>query len=105
MPVSDGQAFVFNERAPAHRAQSLQQFVELLDRLPSPYIQGHLERHDFSRWLAEVFRDRPIAAHVAALEARALQDDARVIADAIVQAIRARYDMKAEEGAPEPSGA
>jgi hypothetical protein len=105
MPVSDGQAFVFNERTPARRAQSLQQFVELLDSLPSAYIRGHLERHDFSRWLAEVFRDRPIAAHVAALEARALQDDARVIADAIVQAIRARYDMRAEEGAPEPSSA
>ena len=75
-------------------------FELTLDPRVSPFqltvlaaLAGHIGRHDFSRWLNDVFRDRPLAAHIAILESRLLTDDVRVIVDTIVQAIRARYEM------------
>lgn len=95
MPIAEGQAFVFNERRPILRVRSLTQFVDSLKELPAVQLTGHLERHDFSRWLNDVFRDRSLAAHVAVLESRVLLDDPRLVLDAIVQAVQARYDMTA----------
>lgn len=92
MPVGERQAFVFDARPPHQRARSLKEFVERLGELPAGHLAGHLERHDFSRWLHDVFRDRPLAAHVAVLESRAGVDEERVVIDAIVQAVRARYE-------------
>jgi hydroxymethylpyrimidine pyrophosphatase-like HAD family hydrolase len=97
MPVLDQQAFVFtNETRPGPRARTLKQFIGLLAVLPQEPIRGHLERHDFSRWLADVFRDHPLAAHVSVLEARAATEDARDLAADIAQSIRARYETAAE---------
>lgn len=93
MPIADTQAFVFTDRRPVLRVRSLKAFVEALTSLPLPSLVGHLERHDFSRWLHDIFRDRPMAAHVAVLESRLLLDDPRLVVDAIVQAIQARYEM------------
>ena len=95
MPIDPAQAFVFDWRTPHQYARSLKEFILRLCMLPPEWIVGHLERHDFSRWLNDVFRDRPLAAHVAVLEARAVTDEPELISDAIVQAIRARYDMPA----------
>ena len=95
MPIAEGQAFVFNDRRPVLRVRSLKQFVDSLVDLPTSQLTGHLERHDFSRWLNDVFRDRPLAAHVAVLESRIALDDARMVLDAVVQAVQARYDMAA----------
>ena len=55
-----------------------------------------LARHDFSRWLADVFRDHPLAGHVRELERRAATEDARMLAADIAQSIRARYETAAE---------
>jgi hypothetical protein len=101
MPIAEGQAFVFNDRRPVLRIRSLKQFVDSLVDLPTSQLTGHLERHDFSRWLNDVFRDRPLAAHVAVLESRVALDDARMVLDAVVQAVQARYDMaaRADDGA------
>ena len=96
MPVSDHQAFVFTEngrRGP--RAHSLKEFMGLLSAFPPERIQNHLLRHDFSRWLADVFRDHPLAGHVRDLERRAASEDARDLAADIAQSIRARYEIPA----------
>ena len=50
------------------RAHTLKEFMGLLAALPSDRIRAHLLRHDFSRWLADVFRDNPLAAHVREIE-------------------------------------
>jgi hypothetical protein len=93
MPVLDSQAFVFNENGhPGPHARTLREFVELLGTLPAERILGHLRRHDFSRWVHDVFRDRPLAAHLTKLESRAASDDARSVAEAISQAVRGRYE-------------
>jgi hypothetical protein len=64
--------------------------------LPDDQIEGHLRRHDFSRWIDGVFRDHPLAAYVRGIEGRVDTDDAHEIAEAIAQAIRARYETRAE---------
>lgn len=93
MPVYEPHAFVFDARTPHLHARSLREFVRGLTDLPPAALVGHLDRHDFSRWLNDVFRDGPLAAHLAVLESRAGVDGVRVVADAIAQAIRARYEM------------
>jgi hypothetical protein len=68
----------------------------LLSAFPPDRIQSHLLRHDFSRWLADVFRDHPLAGHVRDLERRASTEDAHALAADIAQSIRARYEIPAE---------
>jgi hypothetical protein len=96
MPVLDHQAFMFTDnghRGP--RAHTLKEFMGLLSAFPPERIKSHLLRHDFSRWLADVFRDHPLAGHVRDLERRAASEDARVLAADIAQSIRARYEIPA----------
>jgi hypothetical protein len=63
--------------------------------LPAEHLAGHLRRHDFSRWIDDVFRDGPLAAHLRTVEARGETDDSREVLDALAQAIRARYETGA----------
>lgn len=56
-----------------------------IPRLAADRIQAHLQRRDFSRWLADVFRHHPLAAHVRELERRAVTEDARDLAADIAQ--------------------
>jgi hypothetical protein len=100
MPVLDSQAFVFGDDGrPGARATTLKEFTGLLAALPADRLARHLERHDFSRWIDEVFRDRPLAAHIQKIEMRVQSDDPRDVADAVGQAIRARYETTRSGGA------
>jgi hypothetical protein len=93
MPVLESQAFVFTgDGRPSARARTLKEFVGLLAALPADRLAGHLRRHDFSRWIEGVFRDRPLAAHLHKVEAAVATDDPRDVADAVEQAIRARHE-------------
>jgi hypothetical protein len=93
MPVLEAQAFVFTDNGrQGPRARTLKDFVGLLAALPPERLHAHLARHDFSRWLADVFRDHPLAAHVRDLEARIALEDTKDIAANIAQSIRARYE-------------
>ena len=64
----------------------------MIAALPVTVIQGHLHRHDFSRWIAGVFRDGPLAARVRGLETGIESEGAADLAAAISQTIRARYE-------------
>lgn len=97
MPVLDAQAFVFTDHGRSgSRARSLREFMEQLAALPSVQVEAHLKRHDFSRWLDDVFRDHRLGSHVQMLEKRVGTEDVRDVAADIAQAIRARYDTAAE---------
>lgn len=93
MPVTDSQAFVFSDQGRAvARAHTLQEFAGLLAALPAHVLEGHLKRHDFSRWIDDVFRDGPLAARLRSLETTI---DTETVADVTAdldQAIRARYE-------------
>ena len=102
MPVTESQAFVFAATGgPGPRARTLKAFTGLLAALPANRIDGHLKRHDFSRWIDGVFRDHPLAAHLRGIEARVDTDEAHEIAEEIAQAIRARYETATERTAHE----
>ena len=97
MPVLDSQAFVFAENGhPGPRARTLKEFIGLLSALSPARIEGHLRRHDFSRWLDDVFRDNPLGAFVNTIEDRVDTEDPRDMATDIAQAIRARYEPAAD---------
>ena len=97
MPVVDSQAFVFTgDGRPGARARTPKEFTGSLAALPSDRLAGYLRRHDFSRWIEEVFRDRPLAAHLRNVEAGVETDNPRDVADSVAQAIRSRYDTAVE---------
>ena len=95
MGVSDSQAFVFAGERRA-RARTLRQFMNLLLSEAPATVEGHLSRHDFSRWLLDVFRDAPLAGRVLAIESQVGRDPTRRLIDDISQTIRARYDTAEE---------
>ena len=64
----------------------------MMTLLPPEQIEGHLRRHDFSRWLIEVFHDHGLGARVRTLEEGAGARAPGDVAADIAQAIRARYD-------------
>lgn len=93
MPVLDDQAFVFSAGSRVGvRAHSLKEFVGLLAVLPAEPLAEHMKRHDFARWLDDVFRDHGLGAHVRELEMEVDVRDACDIAADVAQAIRARYE-------------
>jgi hypothetical protein len=78
MPVADHHAFVFTDGGRGiDRVTTLKAFIGTVARLPARVLDGHLRRHDFSRWLDEVFRDAPLAARVYGLEERLGHDERR----------------------------
>jgi hydroxymethylpyrimidine pyrophosphatase-like HAD family hydrolase len=93
MPVLSDRAFVFRVGGKVGPcARSLKEFIGMMAMLPPAQIEGHLQRHDFSRWLIDVFQDHGLGARIRALEADAGTRPANDIAADVAQAIRARYD-------------
>ena len=93
MPVPDMHAFVFSAAGrPVARARTLKEFVGLIAALPADALDPHLRRHDFSRWIADVFRDGSLAARIRGVETRIESETAAELAGTIGQTIRARYE-------------
>ena len=87
-PESEGSTEI---RFPAEKL-TLREFVEILDSVPAASLATHFQRHDFSRWLQDVFGDYPLASTVREIEdRRGLGNDDGVAA--LTQAVRARYDF------------
>lgn len=95
LPVPEGRGFVFwNRGSPTgRRARTLREFVAVVEQSSPGELDGHLRRRDFSRWIADIFGDYPLAKTL-----RQLEDDYRSNErpDAplnLVQAIRERYEL------------
>jgi hypothetical protein len=94
VPVAEAQAFVFGAGPGAGpRVRTFKDLVALLASESASRLRGHCERHDFSRWVRDVFRDGMLAARLNEIEARVRLEDPRTVAEAIGQAIRARYEF------------
>jgi hypothetical protein len=94
VPVSEPGAFVF---APTVRVRTLRQLVERLEHEPPAVLDPFVQRGDFSRWISDVFGDHVLANELKVIESR--HRAAPVAADtvpALVDAIRARYDLRDE---------
>jgi hydroxymethylpyrimidine pyrophosphatase-like HAD family hydrolase len=103
VPVTEHRAFVFtgHGRSPEYRARTLREFVRRLEHESGAHLQGYLRRNDFSRWISEVFGDRPLAEQVKELEERHRATPGVDILSDIATAIRERYDLtETEENEP-----
>jgi hydroxymethylpyrimidine pyrophosphatase-like HAD family hydrolase len=93
VPVAAKDAFVFTRKgAPTGRApRTLVEFSVALASTPLDVVEEHRRRHDFSRWIANVFRDRPLAARVFALEQEQEGGAASPFATELGRAVVERY--------------
>lgn len=99
VPVPRPQRFVFTKARGTPEAISLAGFVSILEQLDLLAIDDHLRRHDFSRWVADVFGDQSLARSVAEIESAHAIGAATDPAGTVVAAIRERYDVKAAASA------
>ena len=94
LPVPRAQQFIFSRAPGLPAAASLAGLAAMLEQLPATALDHHLRHHDFSRWLADVFRDEALAHAVRDVEHAWRSGRAADAAGAIVGAIRERYDLK-----------
>jgi hypothetical protein len=92
--VASVRAFTFTRHGePTAQAQTLREFVNLIVAQPLEALDRHLRQGDFSRWVADVFGDAPLATRI-----REVEDEYRAgrkvdAQDAIARAIRVRYEL------------
>ena len=93
VPVSAAHAFVFS---PTLRAATLRELVRELERQSPKALVPFVERRDFSRWVRDVFGDHVLAAELRAIEVRYRGAGDGDAVPTLVDAIRARYDLRDE---------
>jgi len=95
IPVARQDAFVFTRNGvptgPAPR--TLGEFSAALGRSPLDVVEEHRRRHDFSRWIANVFRDRDLAARVYALEREQEGGGTSLFATELANVVVERYSL------------
>lgn len=95
IPVVGGSAFVFtDEGSPLPKsAATLGELVSNVKLVAPHVLQGHLQRHDLSNWIAGLFGDHELACAVRKLESRH-QPTGTVdeFADALAAEIKRRYE-------------
>ena len=75
------------------RARTLKEFVAGVEHTPTAALEGHLRRRDFSKWIAGVFGDYPLANSVRALEDEYSAGSGADISARLSEVIRARYEF------------
>jgi hypothetical protein len=95
VPVTESRAFVFGPygQLPLRRVRTLREFVVEIESVPPASLSGYLRRHDFSRWMADVFGDHALAGLLQRLEGRYAAGEIDEAALAIADAVRSRYDL------------
>jgi len=88
-----GFAFTENGKTVSPPARTLKEFVSLLADVPSKVIEGHAHRGDFSRWIADVFRDHFLASDIRKVEQRYRLGHIQNLADSLAKPIQERYEF------------
>jgi len=98
VPVTEGQAFVFTDdgNPVGAPARTLKEFVSSLANCPPKVLDGHARRGDFSRWIADVFHDQPLASDIRKVEQQCRQGSMHDISDALAGPIQERYGLTLE---------
>ncbi len=105
LPVPESRAFVFWRDASmsGQRARTLREFVAIVEQSPAHVLDGHLRRNDFSRWIADVFGDYPLAKTLRQVECDYGTGTTADVASHIVQAVRARYELVGPSYSSQPA--
>lgn len=95
LPVSEKEQFVFfiGSRPSGQYARTLRELVSILDSGDPAAFERHLRQHDFSRWIADVFGDFPLAKTLRTSEDRCDKDGPKQSLRDLSDAIRTRYDL------------
>lgn len=97
VPVSERNAFVFRQNGRViSMARSFREFSDALATIQPKALAEHLHRNDFSRWIRDVFGDRPLAAQVHEVEQRYQVSPGADVNDELLQLIRDRYTCDAD---------
>ena len=96
VPMPAGREFVFsaNGRPLGPRCRTMKEFIDSLGNLPPGVLDEHAERGDFSRWVADVFHDHPLASDLRKLEQRYRLGYVDSLPVDLVRAIRERYEVE-----------
>jgi hypothetical protein len=95
VPLPRERAFVFTRagRPYGAPARTLGAFVEGISRTPADAVDAHARRGDFSRWIADVFGDRPLSDEVRELEEKHRRGEVVDLVTALVEAVSLRYEV------------
>jgi hypothetical protein len=98
VPVAEGCGFVFTLNGKALRppARTMQDFMAALQDVPDPALAEHAGRGDFSRWVADVFRDHLLSSDLSKIEQRSRFGRLGNLRAALCDAIKARYEVDSE---------
>jgi hypothetical protein len=93
VPVPARQAFVFTRGGvpTGQSARTLTELAGIAAGCPPEVLEGHLQRHDVSRWIGDVFHDRLLATKVFALEERQRRAAAPDVNVSLAKLIWERY--------------
>jgi hypothetical protein len=97
IPVAAESAFVFTDkgRPLGQSASTLRELVEKVKRLALPVVEGHLHRHDFSKWIANLFGDDELADTVRTLESQhSANGKVKNFGNELAAAIAERYECE-----------
>lgn len=107
VPVTEARAFVLvDQHGATRRARTLREFVAALTALPEETLDPYIRRHDFSRWIHEVFGDRALGDDLRGIENRhEFPWQVDTVAE-LIDAVRGRYDLTddADSGVPGATG-
>lgn len=95
VPMLEHHAFVFtcNGNPIGSPARTLKEFVAMMARLPVASIDGHTRNSDFSRWIADVFGDQPLAAELRKVERQYRRGQVTNLVESLIAPIRERYEL------------
>ena len=92
------QGFVFTQdgKMLGIPARTLKEFVSQLSSSAPTVVGEHARRGDFSRWIADVFRDHFLASDIRKVEQRFRLGHIHDISDSVVKLIQERYEVSPE---------
>lgn len=95
VPLAAERAFVFTQRGRAWGApaRTLHSFLDSVARAPDEALWDHAGRGDFSRWIADVFGDPPLAADLRDLEHRHRTGEVFDLRSSVIEAVSLHYDV------------
>jgi hypothetical protein len=96
--LTENHGFFFTDmgRNVGPTARSLNQFVEALQKVPLRVLEGHAQRGDFSRWVADVFHDHALASALQRVEQRHRLAQMQNLRSAVTYSIEERYELPLE---------
>jgi len=98
VPIPAGREFVFavDGKPVGPRCRTFKEFIAALGDMPGGVLDGHARRGDFSRWIADVFHDHPLASDLRKLEQRHRLGYVESLSTELARAIRERYEVESE---------